>query len=91
MRRSSEASLCDTRVRDQQLISAMHSAKPKMIPAINAFRDQVLFLKHNLNVRAIASLRLELVTIEDDISLLISDMEASIAQSDQFLTEMELL
>jgi len=91
LRRSSETTLRETRVRYQQLISAMHSAEAKMTPVINAFRDQVLFLKHNLNSRAIASLRSELVTIEGDISSLISDMEASIAQSNQFLTDMELL
>lgn len=91
LRRSSENSLRETRVRYQQLISAMHSAETKMDPVINAFRDQVLFLKHNLNSRAIASLRSELVTIEGDISQLISDMEASIAESNRFLTEMELL
>ncbi|MBT5484863.1 MAG: DUF2959 domain-containing protein [Gammaproteobacteria bacterium] len=91
LRRSSENSLRETRVRYQQLISAMHSAETKMNPVINAFRDQVLFLKHNLNSRAIASLRSKLVTIEGDISQLISDMEASIAESNRFLTEMELL
>ena len=91
LRRSSENSLRETRVRYQQLITAMHSAETKMEPVINAFRDQVLFLKHNLNSRAIASLRSELVTIEGDISQLISDMEASIAESNRFLTEMELL
>jgi hypothetical protein len=91
LRRSSENSLRETRVRYQQLISAMHAAETKMDPVINAFRDQVLFLKHNLNSRAIASLRSELVTIEGDISQLIIDMEASIAESNRFLTEMELL
>ena len=91
LRRSSENSLRETRVRYQQLITAMHSAETKMEPVINAFRDQVLFLKHNLNSRAIASLRSELVTIEGDISQLIRDMEASIAESNRFLTEMELL
>ncbi len=91
LRRSSENSLRETRVRYQQLITAMHSAETKMEPVINAFRDQVLFLKHNLNSRAIASLRSELATIEGDISQLIADMEASIAESNRFLTEMELL
>ena len=91
LRRASENSLRETRVRYQQLITAMHSAESKMEPVINAFRDQVLFLKHNLNSRAIASLRSELVTIEDDISQLISDMEISIAESNRFLTEMELI
>jgi hypothetical protein len=91
LRRSSENSLRETRVRYNQLIKAMYTAETKMEPVINAFRDQVLFLKHNLNSRAIASLRSELITIEGDISQLISDMEASIAESNRFLTEMELI
>ena len=91
LRRSSENSLRETRVPYQQLITAMHAAEAKMPPVIDAFRDQVLFLKHNLNSRAIASLRSELVTIEDDISQLISDMETSIAESNRFLSEMELI
>ena len=91
LRQSSENSLRETRQRYQQLITAMHSAEEKMEPVINAFRDQVLFLKHNLNSRAIASLRSELVTIEDDISQLIRDMEASISESNRFLEQMSLL
>jgi len=91
LRRTSENSLRETRVRYQQLITSMHAAEAKMEPVINAFRDQVLFLKHNLNSRAIASLRTELVTIEGDITQLISDMEASIAESNRFLNEMELI
>ena len=57
LRRSSENSLRETRVRYDQLIKAMYMAETKMEPVVNAFRDQVLFLKHNLNSRAIASLR----------------------------------
>lgn len=91
LRRSSENSLRETRIRYQQLITSMHAAEAKMPPVIDAFRDQVLFLKHNLNSRAIASLRSELVNIEDDISQLISDMESSIAESNRFLSDMELL
>jgi len=91
LRRSSESTLRETRVRYEQLITAMHSAETKMNPVLNAFRDQVLFLKHNLNSRAISSLRSELTSIEDDISLLISDMESSIAESNRFLEEIALL
>ncbi|PCJ26860.1 MAG: DNA repair protein [SAR86 cluster bacterium] len=91
LRASSESSLRSTRVRYEQLVASMHSAENKMTPVINAFRDQVLFLKHNLNSRAIASLRTELSTIEDDISELIQDMEASIAESNRFLSELAII
>jgi len=91
LRASSEQSLRNTRSRYQQLVASMQGAETKMTPVLNAFRDQVLFLRHNLNSRAIASLRTEAAIIESDISELILDMEASIAESNQFLEELELL
>ncbi|MBL4582522.1 MAG: DUF2959 domain-containing protein [Gammaproteobacteria bacterium] len=91
LRSSSADTLRQTRVRYEQLVASMHAAESKMLPVVNAFRDQVLFLKHNLNSRAIASLRSELVTIEGDISALIVDMENSISESNRFLTELALI
>lgn len=91
LRQASENSLKDTRALYQKLVASMHGAENKMTPVINAFRDQVLFLKHNLNSRAIASLRTELVSIESDISELIRDMENSISESNKFLNELALI
>lgn len=91
LRQASENTLNETRTRYGQMIASMHAAEAKMEPVLNAFRDQVLFLKHNLNSRAIASLRTELVSIEGDISQLIKDMQASIDESNRFLSEMESL
>lgn len=91
LRSSSEASLRSTVRLYEQLLASMHAAESKMTPVINAFRDQVLFLKHNLNSRAIASLRTELTTIESDISALILDMENSISESNRFLSELALI
>ncbi|MFK7863338.1 MAG: DUF2959 domain-containing protein [Pseudohongiellaceae bacterium] len=91
LKQASENSLRETRKLYQQLVTSMHTAENKMTPVINAFRDQVLFLKHNLNSRAIASLRTELVSIEGDISELIRDMEASISESNKFLSELSLI
>jgi hypothetical protein len=39
----------------------MKRAEKNIAPVLAAFRDQVLFLKHNLNAQAIASLKGELV------------------------------
>jgi hypothetical protein len=66
----------------------MKRAEKKMGPVIAAFKDQVLFLKHNLNAQAIASLKQELVSVENDIASLIKDMEASIKEADLFLNAM---
>lgn len=85
MRRSSAQKLRQTKTEYDKLISAMRRAEAKMAPVLNAFRDQVLYLKHNLNAQAIASLQQELGTIRSDISILIREMEASIAEADSFI------
>jgi hypothetical protein len=60
-----------------------------MEPVLAAFRDHVLFLKHNLNARAIASLRQEGIAVETDITGLIRAMEASIAEADAFIKTLD--
>lgn len=88
LRRTSQRQLQDTKSRYQQLISSMKRAERKLDPVLGAFRDRVLFLKHNLNARAIASLRTQRGAIEADIGALIADMNRSIAEADQFIKSM---
>lgn len=87
LRRSSAESLRDTRERYGELIAAMRQAESRMVPVINSFQDQVLFLRHNLNSQAIASLRDELASIEIEIAALIQAMESSIAESNRFISQ----
>jgi SMC interacting uncharacterized protein involved in chromosome segregation len=88
MRRSSEKQLRQTKSQYTQLISAMKRAEKKIEPVLSAFRDQVLFLKHNLNAQAIASLKSELASVESNVAQLIKEMEASIAEADEFIKSM---
>jgi len=60
----------------------------KIDPVLTAFRDQVLFLKHNLNARALAALQNELDAIQTDVASLIREMEASIAEANAFIDAM---
>jgi len=78
LRQSSEQKLKQTQRQYKKLISAMKKAESKITPVLSALRDQVLFLKHNLNAKAIASLHSELGSIKSDVSKLIKEMEASI-------------
>jgi hypothetical protein len=89
LRRSSERKLKQTRQQYSQLIRAMKRVEKKIDPVLSAFRDQVLYLKHNLNARAIASLRSELVSVEADVASLIKEMEASIAEANTFIKAIE--
>ncbi len=89
MRRSSERKLKQTRQQYSQLIRTMKRVEKKIDPVLSAFRDQVLYLKHNLNARAIASLRSELVSVEADVASLINEMEASITEANTFIKAIE--
>jgi hypothetical protein len=89
LKRSSARKLRNTKKKYAQLISAMKRAENKIDPVLAAFQDQVLYLKHNLNAQAIASLQSELASIETDVARLIKEMEASIKEADAFISSME--
>lgn len=89
MRRESQAMLNDTRKRYKQMMAAMRRAERTMEPVLEAFQDQVLYLKHNLNARAIGSLRNELAGIERDTDRLVKEMQKAIAEADTFIKSME--
>lgn len=73
----------------KSLISAMRKAESKIDPVLNAFRDQVLYLKHNLNAQAIAALQHELTHVSMDIATMIEVMDHSILQAKQFMNTLE--
>lgn len=89
MRQSSQQKLTATRAHYQQLIAAMRKAEGKIEPVLTVFRDQVLFLKHNLNAKAIASLKGQLDSVKSDVSALVVEMERSINEADTFIKTME--
>ncbi|TAL48017.1 MAG: DUF2959 family protein, partial [Methylovulum sp.] len=85
LRNSSKQQLKTARQNYVRLIKAMHKAESKIQPVLAAFKDQVLYLKHNLNARAIAALQHEFIEISIDISQLILAMEQIIAEANQFV------
>ena len=89
MRSRSQGNLRDTRASYGRLIAAMETAASRMDPVLGAFRDRVLYLKHNLNSAAIASLEGDVVEIQGDVGKLIADMNAAIAEADEFLGKLE--
>ncbi len=88
LRSSSEMQLRQTRSEYQTLLAAMQRAEGTMEPVLQAFRDQVLFLKHNLNARAVASLQNEVGAIESEVRSLIAEMNASINEANVFINSM---
>lgn len=89
LKASSARQLSQTRQRYTDMLRSMRQAEQTMQPVLNGFRDNVLFLKHNLNAQAIGSLRGEFTTLKSDISRLIARMNQSIDQSNEFIRALQ--
>lgn len=89
LKNASASQLRQTKNQYKQLIRSMRSAEAKMPPVLNAFRDQVLFLKHNLNAQAIASIKSEYRNIQRDVNQLVAEMEKAISQSQKFIKTLQ--
>jgi hypothetical protein len=89
LRRSSQQKLDQTRDHYKELLAAMRKAEQRMDPVLKVFKDQVLYLKHNLNAQAIGSLQATATQIEGEVAGLITEMEASINEANQFIEQMK--
>ena len=87
--RSSKKQLNDTRARYEDMLSHMREAEKSMKPVLRIFRDNVLFLKHNLNAQAIGSLQDEFAGLEVEIDKLIERMNEAIESSNAFIADMQ--
>ncbi|HKQ39958.1 MAG TPA: DUF2959 family protein, partial [Verrucomicrobiae bacterium] len=77
--------LTETKGKYETLHQAMLRAERSMQPVLTQFRDQVLYLKHNLNAQAIGALKGEVTNIEGDVSALLKEMNRAIAEADAFI------
>lgn len=85
LRARSQEQLAATRTRYTALLATMRRAAAGMDPVLATYRDQVLFLKHNLNAQAVRSLDTTSRTLQQDVSRLIAGMEQSIREADAFI------
>jgi Protein of unknown function (DUF2959) len=86
LRNNSKLQLKTAKQNYQRLIKTMRLAEARIQPVLAAFKDQVLYLKHNLNARAISALQHEFLEIGIDISQLIHAMELTIIEASQFVS-----
>ncbi|MEE1979455.1 DUF2959 domain-containing protein [Shewanella xiamenensis] len=89
LRRNSETKLKETRRSYEQLIKTMRRAESKMPPILTAMKDNMLYLKHNLNAQAIGAIKGEFASLQTDISSLIKEMNKSINESTRFIEALE--
>ena len=89
LQRQSQQLLDKTQASYKEMISRMDSASATMNPVLTRFRNRVLFIKHNLNAQAIASLKGTEAELGAEIDNLIKEMERSIAEADEFIAEIQ--
>lgn len=89
LRRKSQAKLTQTKSRYKEMLGAMKRAEQRIEPVLKPLRDQVLYLKHNLNARALSAIKGELVKVDAQVDQLVKDMNRSIAEADKFIQSME--
>jgi hypothetical protein len=89
LRAGSEKQLRATRQHYNAMHTALSRAEESMTPVLAQLKDYSLYLKHNVNAAAIASLRGEASDIQADIGKLLDAMKVSIAKADEFVRQME--
>ena len=87
-RRSSLAKLSRTKTQFAQLRSNLSKTEKMLEVVMGKFKDQVLFLKHNLNAKALGSLKVEFKEIEKGINQLIGNINSSQSTNNIFIERM---
>jgi len=85
----SAKNLATTKQRYAVIYQKMQNSYNKVIPVLHVLQDNTLYLKHNLNARAVSGLSSEVVSVESKVTELIRQMEISISESKQFIDEIE--
>jgi len=88
LKRESEKKLNSTKRQFEKLLKSMRTSEKKMGPVLAALKDNVLYLKHTLNAQAVSAIKGEFNNLKRDIQSLMTDMNKSIADSNQFIEQM---
>ncbi|MBU3002204.1 MAG: DUF2959 domain-containing protein [Paraglaciecola sp.] len=89
LKRDSQKQLKDTQRRYTSLVRTMRKAESTMDPILSSLRDNVLYLKHNLNANAVGALQGEFNGIKKEINQLIVEMNKAISESNNFISSLQ--
>jgi Protein of unknown function (DUF2959) len=88
LKQQSAGMLRQSRLNEAGYIKAMRQTEARMTPVITSFHDQVTFLKHNLNARAIGSLKGTSAKMSTDVDVLMVSLDGSMAQADSLIASL---
>jgi hypothetical protein len=87
IRRSSEEQLDITRRNYLKLVHSIKSTEGKVETALVSLNDQVLFLSHNLNTKALSAFKKEVAALKLEVNGLVKHMQKAIKEADAFADE----
>jgi Protein of unknown function (DUF2959) len=88
LKAQSAVMLRQSRLNEAGYVKSMRQTEARMTPVITAFHDQVTFLKHNLNARAIGSLKGTSAKMSTDVDVLMISLDGSMAQADTLINSL---
>jgi hypothetical protein len=88
LKQQSADMLRQSRLQEAGYIKSMRLTEARMTPVLKSFQDQVTFLKHNLNARAIGSLKGTSARISTDVDVLLTQIDGSMAQADTLINSL---
>ena len=91
LRRDSENKLQRAKMEYAEMMGSMKIASDRLEPALKPLRDNVLYLKHNLNAKAIMALNSEVLKVEEKVDILIEELTRSIEDADEYVKRIENL
>jgi hypothetical protein len=89
LRNDSKKKLLETKRQFNALVKVMRRAESKMPPVLRVLNDNVLYLKHNLNAKAVGAIQGEFGMLQQDVNQLLLEMNRAIAESNQFIATMQ--
>ncbi len=89
LRSDSKKKLLETKRQFNNLVKVMRKAESKMPPVLRVLNDNVLYLKHNLNAKAVGAIGGEFGMLQQDVNHLLAEMNRAIAESNQFIATMQ--
>ncbi|MFC4656037.1 MULTISPECIES: DUF2959 family protein [Rheinheimera] len=89
LKRQSQQQLVQTERQFQQLLKKMRSAQSKTQPVLRVLNDNVLFLKHNLNAKAIGAVQQDFSGLQRDLRSLVQEMNQAINESNKFIARLQ--
>lgn len=89
LKNDSEIKLLHAKNEYSKMMASMRIATDKLDPALTPLRDKVLYLKHNLNAKAVSALDNEVSVIENKVEELIRELNQAIDDANSYMQTLE--